>query len=276
VDQLTDYTGYLLRTAFLRAAAISARHFEPGSHPRDAGVLITLESGPTSQQDLVERLNVNRTVMVKLIDSLEARGLVTRLRNPEDRRAYALHPTPAGREALLEMLPRMKQAEAEMAAPLSAHEVKRLKELLRALITPAPPAALADRLGFLLSKTHHRFHDRADQVLEPTGIQIRHFGALKTLAGGVPSQRELADRLRVSGPVVVEIVDALEARGLVERRRDTADRRSNALHVTAEGQHLVDTLTEQLSAASAELTAPIGEEGDRELRSLLRKLLAYE
>src|SRR3954451_1854213 len=176
MDRLMDYTGYLLRTAFLRTSAIAARNFPPGSHPRDAGVLMTLiSSGPTSQQDLVERLNVNRTVMVKLIDSLEARGLVTRLRNPEDRRAYALHPTPAGREALLEMLPRMKRAEAEIAAPLSAHEVKRLKELLRALITPAPPAALADRLGFLLSKSHHKFHDRADQVLEPTGIQIRHF-----------------------------------------------------------------------------------------------------
>src|SRR5690349_12325960 len=107
----------------MRAAAVSARHFEPGSHPRDAGVLITLESGPTSQQDLVERLNVNRTVMVKLIDSLEARGLVTRLRNPEDRRAYALHPTREGHAALIEMLPRMEQAEAELAAPLSQAEV---------------------------------------------------------------------------------------------------------------------------------------------------------
>src|SRR3954471_23037270 len=178
VEQLTDYTGYLLRTAFLRAAAISARHFEAGSHPRDAGVLITLESGPTSQQDLVERLNVNRTVMVKLIDSLEARGLVTRLRNPEDRRAYALQATPAGAETLAELLPQMEQAEAELAEALSTDEQARLKALLRPLLPAPPPPALADRLGFLLSQAHHRFHDRADTVLEPLGIEIRHFGAL--------------------------------------------------------------------------------------------------
>src|SRR4051812_11236938 len=211
--------------------------------------------------------------MVKLIDSLEARGLVTRLRNPEDRRAYALSPTPAGREALLEMLPRMEQAEAEMAAPLSAPEVERLKELLRALITPPPPAALANRLGFPPPKPHQKSHARGDGVLEPTGIQIRHFGALKTLAGGVPSQRELADRLNVSGPVVVEMIDALEARGLVERRRDPADRRSNALVGTQGGGGPLETPRTALEGPTPELVARIGPHGAAELRGLLRKLL---
>lgn len=272
MDALLDYTGYLLRTAFLRASAIAARRFEAGTHPRDAGVLITLiNSGPVSQQDLVERLNVNRTLMVKLIDSLEQRGLVTRLRNPEDRRAYALHPTPKGREALTEMLPTMAEAEAELSEHLTADEIDRLKALLRELI--AAPPDLGDRLGFLLSKSHHRFHDRADAELEPLGIQIRHFGALTALADGVPSQKALADRLSVSTPVVVEMVDALEAKGLVERRRDRNDRRSNALHVTQQGADTLKTATERLSAANRELTAPIGIDGDRELRSLLRKLL---
>ena len=166
----------------------------------------------------------------------------------------------------------MERAEAELTPPLTAADVERLKALLRALIGPAP-AALGHRLGFLLSKAHHLFHDRADQELEPLGIQIRHFGALKTLAGGVPSQRELADRLSVSTPVVVEMVDVLEAKGLVERRRDPSDRRSNALSSPPRARRSVDEPTERLSAANGELTAPIGIEGDRELRSLLRKLL---
>jgi DNA-binding MarR family transcriptional regulator len=273
VDRLTDYTGYLLRTAFLRAASIAARTFEPGSHPRDAGVLATLEAtGPRSQQELTQRLNVNRTVMVKLIDGLEARGLVARLRNPEDRRAYALHSTAAGREALASLLPQMKRAEDELAAALSPAERVRLNALLRALIDEVPPA-MADRTGFLLARAHHRFRERADAVLEPLGVQIRHFGALTALAGGVPSQRELADRLRVSGPVVVEMIDALEARGLVERHRDQADRRSNALVVTEAGRALLAGATGELEASDAELTEPIGEAGARELRALLRRLL---
>jgi DNA-binding MarR family transcriptional regulator len=277
VDQLSDFTGYLLRTAFLRAAALAARYFDGTGHPRDAAVIAALVSfGPSSQQDLAQRLNVNRTMMVKLIDSLEARGLVVRLRNPEDRRAYALHATPAGNETLTEMLPVMEKAEQELSAPLSGAELERLKALLRPLLPAPPPPVLSDRLGFLLSQAHHRFHDRADEVLEPLGIEIRHFGALRMLAGGVPSQRELGDRLNVSGPVVVELVDALEERGLVERRRDPADRRANALVVTSAGLGVVERGKVELIASTAELTAPIGPAGDSELRGLLRKLLGLE
>jgi DNA-binding MarR family transcriptional regulator len=271
-----DYTGYLLRTAFVRAAAISAREFGDAGHPRDVGVLATLNAlGPLSQQELAEGLSVNRTVMVKLIDGLEARGFVERVRNPQDRRAYALHPTAAGLEYMAAMLPRMLSAEAELTASLSAGEHERLNALLRPLIASPPAPPLADRTGFLLSKAHYRFHDRADEVLEPLGIQVRQFGVLTRLADGTSSQRELADRLQVSTPVVVELVDELEASGLVERRRDTTDRRLNAVHVTGEGRDVLERATAVLDAANEDLTRPIGEAGDRELRSLLRKLLGH-
>jgi DNA-binding MarR family transcriptional regulator len=273
VDRLLDYTGYLLRTAFLRAATIAAREFGEEAHPRDAAVLATLQAvGPLSQQELSKGLNVNRTVMVKLIDGLEARGYVERIRNPADRRAYALHATPAGLESMAEMLPRMARAEQELTEFLSEFEHARLNALLRELIA-TPPPALTDRTGFLLARAHHRFHERADEVLKPFGIQIRQFGALTRLADGASSQRELADRLQVSTPVVVELVDGLEAAGLVERRRDPADRRLNALHVTGGGRDVLQRATAVLLAANEDLTRPIGEDGDRELRSLLRKLL---
>src|SRR3954462_5206702 len=271
--ELTDYTGYLLRTAFVRAASLVPKTFPAGEHPRDAGVLSTLEAvGPCSQQQLVDALHVNRSMMVKLIDGLEARGLVERRRNPDDRRSYALYPTTAGRKALAAMMPLMDSGEAALSATLTAAERDRLIELLHALVQP-PDSAMARRLGFLIAQAHHRFRLRADQILRPLGIEIRHFGALTALADGVPSQRELADRLRVSGPVVVEMVDALEARGLVERRRDPADRRrdpadrrSNALVVTSAGQTVLERATGELEEANRVLTAPIGD--DAELRGL--------
>jgi DNA-binding MarR family transcriptional regulator len=268
------YTGYLLRTAYLRAAGIAARTFDAPAHPRDAAVLATLTAaGALSQQELAERLDVNRTVMVKLIDSLESRGLVERRRNPQDRRAYMLEPTHAAREAMAEMLPRMQRAEGELTAPLSPPEHERLNALLRELIEPPPPM-MADRTGFLLARAHHRFHERADAVLTPLGIQIRHFGALKTIARGAASQRAVAEHLGVSDPVVVELVDALEAREIVERRRDRADRRANTLWLTEAGKRTVHAADEALTAITAELTQPIGADGRDELNALLAKLLA--
>src|SRR3954462_8116938 len=133
--ELTDYTGYLLRTAFVRAASLVPKTFPPGEHPRDAGVLATLEAvGPGSQQQLVDALHVNRSVMVKLIDGLEARGLVERRRNPADRRSYALYPTAAGRHMLANMAPLMDRGEAVFAEALTDAERERLIELLHPLV----------------------------------------------------------------------------------------------------------------------------------------------
>ena len=172
--------------------------------------------------------------MVKLIDGLEARGLVERIRNPDDRRAYALHATRAGLESMTEMLPRMARAEAELTAqPLrrraraaeraaaGADRARRRRRWPTApgSCSPAPTTASTSAPTRCSSRSASRSASSARSRGWPTATS---------------SQRELADRLQVSTPVVVELVDALEARGLVERRRDPADRRLNALHVTGE------------------------------------------
>jgi DNA-binding MarR family transcriptional regulator len=55
--------------------------------------------GSLSQQAIGERLRIDRTTMVSLIDDLERAGYVKRERNPDDRRAYAITLTAAGRRA---------------------------------------------------------------------------------------------------------------------------------------------------------------------------------
>ncbi len=121
--------------------------------------------------------------MVKLIDGLEARGYVERVRNPADRRAYALHATPAGVASMSEMLPRMARAEAELTANLSSAEHERLNALLRPLIEPPPPM-LADRTGFLLARAHHASTRRPTRCWRRSDIQIRQFGVLTRIADG--------------------------------------------------------------------------------------------
>jgi DNA-binding MarR family transcriptional regulator len=94
---LAGYTGYLLRRAFARARDCAQQVLPPGTHPGEGAILTRLaEGGPASQQELSGRLHVNRTIMVKLVDRLEAAGLVRRERNTADRRCYALVVTPRG------------------------------------------------------------------------------------------------------------------------------------------------------------------------------------
>jgi DNA-binding MarR family transcriptional regulator len=278
VPALAGYTGHLLRAAYVAALGYARAQLPADGQPREFGILAVLATtGPRSQQELGELFGVNRTIMVGLIDRLEAAGLVERRRNPADRRSYALEPTEAGLAALARLGPAVQEAEASFTAPLKKVGRARLNELLRTLLAglgDEPPAPLADRTGYLLAAAHRRARDRFEAALEPLGIQPRHFGALATIAASAPcTQQVVAQQLGVTGPVVVQIVDELERRGLVERRRNPADRRSYALQPTAKGRATLRRTQAAMDAVSAQLAEPLGAEGDEELRALLGRLL---
>lgn len=96
--------------------------------------------------------------------------------------------------------------------------------------------------SFLLSQVGaHAAHDFGVR-LEAIGLTPQHAGILRLLGTAPgPTQREVADRLGVLPSRLVTLLDQLEARGLVERRRDEADRRTHRLHLTRGG---IDALTD--------------------------------
>ena len=62
-------------------------------------VLVALDAdGPETQSVLAERISVDRSLMVSVVDDLERQGLVERRRSEEDRRAVPIHITDAGHE----------------------------------------------------------------------------------------------------------------------------------------------------------------------------------
>jgi DNA-binding MarR family transcriptional regulator len=275
---LEDFTGYMLRLAHARAHQIAADAFPGGPHPREYAVLTAIAAaGPLSQQRLAERLHVNRTLMVAVADALEQRGLVERRRDLADRRSYALHVTPAGLTELQRLHGEVELVDLRLTANLSAEERRRLNELLRKLVRVDPervPAPLADRTGYLLTRAHFSSRDRADELLRPLGIVVRHFGLMSLLAAhGPSSQQALAGRLSVSPTMITQIVDEVEARGLAERRHNPGDRRSYLVTLTPQGRRKLGAGRLVVAQLAAELAAPIGDEADRELRALLQKLV---
>jgi DNA-binding MarR family transcriptional regulator len=275
--QLEDYTGYMLRLAHARAHQIATEAFPDGPHPREYAVLTAVAAGPLSQQRLAERLRVNRTLMVAVADTLERRGLVERRRDPADRRSYALHVTPAGHTELERLHGEIERADRRMTERLDDAERERLNELLRklALVDLAlVPAPLADRTGYLLTRAHFASRERADELLRPLGIAIRHYGMLMLLAAhGPSSQQALARRFYVSPTMITQMVDEVEARGLAERRPNPGDRRSYLVTLTPEGKRKLVAARRLVTTLADEIAAPIGPDGDRELRALLRKLV---
>ncbi|MGI8411944.1 MAG: MarR family winged helix-turn-helix transcriptional regulator [Solirubrobacteraceae bacterium] len=278
---LAGQTGYLARLAFLRAVQWAEAAFPDDVHPRYFGVLTTLmELGPRSQHELSVALHINRTIMVQLIDELEASGLVERRRNPDDRRSYALRVTVEGKRALEQMKSPVLRGEQGLTQPLSATERRRLRDLLRRVILAGEehqtiPHGLAEQTGYLLAAAHFQLRERFEQALREAGIEPVHFGALATLeAIGPCSQQAIAQQLSVSGTAILQVVDRFEAAGLVKRRRNPADRRSYALEMTPKGHATLRRAHKALASVNAELATMLGgEPAERELHALLAKLL---
>jgi DNA-binding MarR family transcriptional regulator len=92
--------------ALCRASTLVARAAEEHAAEQRLGVgqqlvlKMLAAVGSCSQQTLSEELRIDRSVMVSIADELERSGLVRRERNPNDRRAYAVTISEAGRERL--------------------------------------------------------------------------------------------------------------------------------------------------------------------------------
>jgi MarR family transcriptional regulator, lower aerobic nicotinate degradation pathway regulator len=136
--------GYLLAQAADRRAAILEETLSPfGIRRRHYEVLMTLAESPGStQQELADRLGIDRTTMAKIADDLEGLGLVHRGSHPKSRRANALELTPSGSR----LVPRIARAAQNAAERLFASLPRTKREqLARVLRDVADLPALGRR-----------------------------------------------------------------------------------------------------------------------------------
>ena len=88
-----------------------------------------------------------------------------------------------------------------------------------------------------------RLRDTSQETLAPWDITPAQMRALRMLRRhGVMRLSELSDRLRIAPRSATEVVDALEKRGLAERRPDQGDRRATLVEVTDDGGSVLDAI----------------------------------
>jgi len=104
-------------------------------------LVLTFAGGeePLSQLDLSRRLGIDPTIVVGLIDGLEARRLVKRVRDQLDRRRYLLEVTPAGRRLHARAAAAVASEEREFLAPLAAADRRQLRRFLIDVMTSRLP-----------------------------------------------------------------------------------------------------------------------------------------
>ena len=134
---------------------------------------------------------------------------------------------------------------------------------------------MRDRLGYLLKHAQLALTERTTAALAPLGINGRELAVLTVLGDGPAfAQQQAAGKLNVDRTTMVDLVDALERKGLVERRSDPADRRRNLVHLTAEGQRTLDE-GERLYQET-ERALRLSDAELKELKDLLRRISTPE
>src|SRR6266571_6336445 len=138
---------------------------------------------------------------------------------------------------------------------------------------PAPARRPASGAAFLLVQLGFHIAGRFGERLKPLGLEQRQAGMLLRLAeNDGRSQQAIAELLGVNPTRMVFLVDELERFGLVERRRNPADRRSHALYLTGAGTAMLARVRAVTAEHEARMSAGLTGGERAQLITLLRRV----
>lgn len=124
-----------------------------------------------------------------------------------------------------------------------------------------------------LSRARKTLSYRTSRLLAEYGLTESQLGTLEALYYlGPMSQRDIGNKLLVTDGNITMVVNNLEARGLVSRQRDPADRRQITVCLTEAGQQLINELFPKHAQNISKLMGVLSPAEQEALGRLCKKL----
>jgi DNA-binding MarR family transcriptional regulator len=156
--QLGESVGYLLsRVKSTMSNMVTQRTMaELGITSTQASILFMVGSGKCLlAAELAREYGIDASAVTRLIDRLEKRGLLTRVRSSEDRRVVRLALTPEGQALAARMPAIFTSVMDKLLAGFTPEEVGFLKSMLRRILVTSgdPNSMIRDTASSLDSKS---------------------------------------------------------------------------------------------------------------------------
>ena len=124
----------------------------------------------------------------------------------------------------------------------------------------------------LIHRLHRIARRQSEAALAPMGLRPRQAVALMILRDhGALTQATLGEALRLDPANLVGLLNELEERGLLDRRRDPDDRRRHIVELTPEGGEAVTRAEHALADVQDHVLAGLDEEQRCTLHGLLAR-----
>ncbi|MDP3436852.1 MAG: MarR family transcriptional regulator [Bacteroidales bacterium] len=134
---------------------------------------------------------------------------------------------------------------------------------------------LNKQVGVYLNLVHYQFKQYLNKIFHNHGFNLtpEQYLVIDTLWDeGVLSQQQIADIIIKDKNSVTKLIDALEKKGLVQRRTDELDRRLNKIHLTEEAINIKDVITEIAIESTNTIFKNIPREDLEKFVSVLNKM----
>jgi MarR family transcriptional regulator, lower aerobic nicotinate degradation pathway regulator len=143
-------------------------------------------------------------------------------------------------------------------------------------IAPRPPRELRSSPAYLLKRLAMAIKERTAAALEGSGLSPYDHGILALLDEEPPeTQATIADALGYDRSHLVGVLDDLEERGLIERRRDPSDRRRQVVTLTPAGKEALTRIRTVAKRVEEEFFEPLDAAERGTLLELLTQLAGH-
>ncbi|WP_338543811.1 MarR family winged helix-turn-helix transcriptional regulator [Paenibacillus tundrae] len=134
---LYNVTGFLIHRTDVKLTNYFTKQLKPYEvTPEQWSIISYLDIDKAmTQKELAEAIDRDQTTVVRMIHSLERKGMVRRIVNDQDKRSHHLYLSPKGEEVKQGLLLTVKEAHNYVTRGLEPEELDQLKVILEKLYT---------------------------------------------------------------------------------------------------------------------------------------------